>query len=110
MENTLDYIIQFPSESQVDLIGSLRLLDVADYDNIFAPIIVQITQSSGLYTLNLKKLIYLNSAGITGLAKILIMAKAKGKKLHLLGDANVPWQNKALDSFAMLSPLITTST
>ena len=103
MVNTIDYLITFEADNQVVISGTLRLEHVSDYDVIFQKIKDNILTTNDKFTINISKLIYLNSAGITSIAKLLIISKSHNKFIHVIGDTTIPWQSKFLKSIRMIS-------
>lgn len=103
MENNIDYLISHPHDDCTHISGVLRLEHVSDYDELLKQIIQRILQSQATYILDISRLQYLNSAGITGFAKILILTKSNNKYLHVIGDKNISWQSKFLKSVTLIS-------
>ena len=85
--------------------GVLRLESPEAYDRAFKPI----TDSLGAVratSIDLTRVVFLNSSGIRGLADVLLDARAKGVQVTLYGSAGVPWQKKLATSLTGLFPEI----
>jgi hypothetical protein len=103
-----DYIIQYdPELVTISFQGELSLGGPADY----APIVELLDEVASLepsmITLNLKKLEFLNSSGISMLSKFVIsVRKKKTIQLFVLGSNEVPWQQKSLKNLEKLLPTL----
>jgi hypothetical protein len=59
----------------------------------------------GSFTLDLRELKFLNSAGINTLYKFVIqMGEQQGSQVVIKGNARHPWQKKALNNLLLLMP------
>ena len=103
-----DYSIQYDRESvTVSFIGELSLGGPAEY----APIVELLDDVANpeppTITLNLKKLEFVNSSGISMLSKFVIsVRKKKTIQLLVLGSNDVPWQQKSLKNLEKLLPTL----
>ncbi|MCY7385856.1 MAG: hypothetical protein LH628_25475 [Microcoleus sp. CAN_BIN18] len=103
-----DYSIQYDRESvTVSFIGELSLGGPAEY----APIVELLNEVANpeppTITLNLKKLEFVNSSGISMLSKFVItVRKKKTIQLLVLGSNDVPWQQKSLKNLEKLLPTL----
>lgn len=103
-----DYSIQYEPESvTVSFQGELSLGGPADY----APIVELLDEVANpeppAITLNLKKLEFLNSSGISMLSKFVItVRKKKTIQLLVVGSHDVPWQQKSLKNLEKLLPTL----
>ena len=103
-----DYSIQYDRESvTVSFIGELSLGGPAEY----APIVELLDDVANpeppTITLNLKKLEFVNSSGISMLSKFVIsVRKKKTIQLLVLGSHDVPWQQKSLKNLEKLLPTL----
>ncbi|MFS8117087.1 MAG: slr1659 superfamily regulator [Microcoleus sp.] len=103
-----DYSIHYDRESvTVSFIGELSLGGPAEY----APIVELLNEVANpeppTITLNLKKLEFVNSSGISMLSKFVItVRKKKTIQLLVLGSNDVPWQQKSLKNLEKLLPTL----
>ncbi|MEG4206708.1 hypothetical protein QUA20_22635 [Microcoleus sp. Pol7_A1] len=103
-----DYNIQYDGESVTVIFqGELSLGGPAEY----APIVELLDEVANpeppTITLNLKKLEFVNSSGISMLSKFVIsVRKKKTIKLLVLGSNDVPWQQKSLRNLEKLLPTL----
>ncbi|MGL5059301.1 MAG: slr1659 superfamily regulator [Microcoleus sp.] len=103
-----DYSIQYDRESvTIFFQGELSLGGPADY----APIVELLDDVANpeppRITLNLKKLEFLNSSGISMLSKFVIsVRKKKTIQLLVIGSNDVPWQQKSLKNLEKLLPTL----
>ncbi|MGK7932902.1 MAG: hypothetical protein AB4041_15940 [Microcystaceae cyanobacterium] len=85
--------------------GSLRLGGMTDY----APIVELLNQvkeqQPEMITLNLEKLDFLNSSGISMLSKFVINIRKTGhSQMTIKGSKSIPWQGKSLKNLQRLMP------
>lgn len=99
---TEEYKINCSDPNKVEIIGSMRLPSPLSYENLFEPIKEKIEESTNTYEINLVKLDYLNSSGLTALARILILARSLKKPIKVLANKSIPWQKKSLNSLEKL--------
>tara|TARA_E500000178_G_C16736309_1_gene623901 strand:- start:302 stop:640 length:339 start_codon:yes stop_codon:yes gene_type:complete len=99
---TEEYKINCSNPNKVEIIGSMRLPSPLSYENLFEPIKEQIELSTEKYQINLVKLDYLNSSGLTALARILILSRSLKKPIKVVANNNIPWQKKSLSSLEKL--------
>ncbi len=59
-------------------------------------------ESTDILNIDITELEYLNSSGITSLARIIIQARKDDKSIKLIINKNIPWQNKTLSSLQNL--------
>ena len=103
-----DYSIQYDPESvTVSFIGELSLGGPAEYAPI-VELLDEVAQNEPpAITLNLKKLEFVNSSGISMLSKFVIsVRKKKTIQLFVLGSNDVPWQQKSLKNLEKLLPTL----
>ncbi|MEG4282473.1 hypothetical protein QUB68_05045 [Microcoleus sp. A006_D1] len=103
-----DYSIQYDRESvTVSFIGELSLGGPAEYAPI-VELLDEVAQNEPpAITLNLKKLEFVNSSGISMLSKFVIsVRKKKTIQLLVLGSNDVPWQQKSLKNLEKLLPTL----
>jgi hypothetical protein len=104
--NGEDYSVQYEPESvTVRFQGELSLGGPADYAPIAQLLEDIAAQEPSTITLNLRKLEFLNSSGISLLSKFVInMRKKKTIQVTVLGSNNIPWQGKSLKNLEKLFP------
>lgn len=103
-----DYSILYDRESAtISFQGELSLGGPSDY----APIVELLDEVANpeppTITLDLKKLEFLNSSGISMLSKFVItVRKKKTIQLLVVGSNDVPWQQKSLKNLEKLLPTL----
>ncbi|AFZ12722.1 hypothetical protein Cri9333_1838 [Crinalium epipsammum PCC 9333] len=101
-----DYIVEFdPDSFSVNFQGELSLGGPTDYAPI-TNLLNEVAESEPeTMTLDLRKLEFVNSSGISMLSKfVLSMRKKKGVQLVVLGSNDMPWQGKSLKNLEKLLP------
>ncbi len=101
-----DYIVEFdPDSFSVNFKGELSLGEPTDYAPI-TNLLNEVAESEPeTMTLDLRKLEFVNSSGISMLSKfVLSMRKKKGVQLVVLGSNDMPWQGKSLKNLEKLLP------
>lgn len=85
--------------------GSLRLNGSEEYVLIMKVLNTVVDQEPSEVILNLEKLKFLNSSGISMLSKFIINVRKK-KNIHMivLGSKDIPWQKKSLKNLQRLMP------
>ena len=99
---TDDYVIDSSILNAVSVSGSMRLPSPLSYDQPFSLIKKSLEECTDTLTVNLTALEYLNSSGLTSLARIIIQARKDNKKIKLIINNSIPWQQKSLLSFKEL--------
>ncbi|MBI59994.1 hypothetical protein CL657_02100 [bacterium] len=99
---TDDYIIDSSILNEVSISGSMRLPSPLSYDQPFSLIKKSLENCTDTLTVNLTSLEYLNSSGITSLARIIIQARKDNKDMKLIINNSIPWQQKTLLSLKQL--------
>jgi hypothetical protein len=101
-----DYSVQYDPESVTFyFIGELSLGGPADYAPIAELLENVANQEPSTITLNLKKLEFLNSSGISMLSKFAIsVRKKKTVQVLVLGSNHISWQEKSLKNLEKLLP------
>jgi hypothetical protein len=101
-----DYTVSYDTATAtVSCQGSLRLSGMEEY----APIVQLLNDVADLepltITLNLQKLEFLNSSGISMLSKFVLKVRQK-KNIQMLvqGSKGIPWQGKSLKNLQRLMP------
>ncbi|MEG3850530.1 hypothetical protein QT971_25590 [Microcoleus sp. herbarium19] len=103
-----DYSIKYDRESvTVSFTGELSLGGPAEYAPIIELLDSVANPEPPAITLNLKKLEFVNSSGISMLSKFVItVRKKKTIQLLVLGSNDVPWQQKSLKNLEKLLPTL----
>ena len=91
----MDYQIQVEASLAI-IKGVLRLMSPYDYEEPFRDIQKGIISCTEEFTLDISKLNYLNSSGITAFAKLIILAKSNKKKIKIIGSSQIPWQKTSM--------------
>ncbi len=101
-----DYVVQYDSDSsKVDFAGLLSLGGPKEYAPIANLLNNIATAEPDQMTLDLRKLEFLNSSGISMLSKFVLgLRKKKGVKLVILGSNEMPWQGKSLKNLQKFLP------
>ena len=102
MEND-DYTIRFNDEGTFVISGVLRLQSPNIYDELFAPVKHLIEQSQPT-TIDIQNVSFLNSSGITALARLIIVARTHNAPFFIIAKADIPWQKKSIMSLKRLWP------
>lgn len=101
-----DYTVQYdPDSNTISFEGLLSLGGAKEY----APITDLLNRVAGeepeQMTLDLRKLEFLNSSGISMLSKFVLgLRKKKGTQLIILGSNEMPWQGKSLKNLQKFLP------
>ncbi len=110
MENQViegqDYSVRLnKAENTVIFAGELSLGEPTEYHPI-KDILESVAQEDPEnMTINLQKLLFLNSSGISMLSKFVIsLRKKKRLQLIVLGSEEVPWQKKSLKNLQKFLP------
>ncbi len=98
-----DYKIHFDSPNKVIISGVLRLQSPNIYDDLFAPIRDTISQGQSM-TMDIQNVSFLNSSGITALARLIIVARTHDAPFFIIGKEEIPWQKKSIVSLKRLWP------
>ncbi len=103
-----DYSIQYDPESlTVCFQGELSLGGPTEYAPIAELLDEVANPEPPTITLNLKKLEFVNSSGISMLSKFVIsVRKKKTIQLLVLGSNEIPWQQKSLRNLEKLLPTL----
>jgi len=88
---------------QIIFEGILRLLGKDEYREIFDLLTIAANETTGLpLTLDMSKLQFLNSSGISSLSMFVIKMRQLDKDITILGSNSIPWQSKSLKNFQKL--------
>jgi hypothetical protein len=102
---TEDYEIAYdPDLQQIQMTGILRLNGMSEYQPIMDMLLEALSQSNAL-TLDLTKLEFLNSSGISMLSMFVVKVRTNGTiELRVQGSKQVFWQTKSLKNLQRLMP------
>ncbi|AFY40078.1 hypothetical protein Lepto7376_3929 [[Leptolyngbya] sp. PCC 7376] len=100
------YKVYYEEEDNIVVMeGSLRLIGAKEYEPISSFLKEIIQNNSDLMTINLEKLKFLNSSGISTLSKFVIFARKKDDvQMKIVGSQSIPWQKKSLKNLTRLMP------
>ena len=99
------HIIYDSIKEVVEFQGALRLSGTKEYGQIFDFLNEILEQEPEKITLNLQKLKFLNSSGISMLSKFVInVRKKKNIQILVMGASDNPWQSKSLKNLQRLMP------
>ena len=99
---TDDYIVEANELNICKLIGTMRLPSPLSYDHPFSPVRKGIEEATDLYEIDVTRLDYLNSSGITALARMIILGRKEDKAIRLKICNDIPWQKRSLMSLKSL--------
>lgn len=100
------YSVQYEAESTTVIFqGKLALPGSRDYSPINDLLQQIAARSPEVITLDLKKLSFLNSSGISMLSKFVLgLRKRQGIQLVVWGSSEMPWQSKSLRNLQKFLP------
>jgi hypothetical protein len=102
---TTEYVIECREGAPFAKIsGVLRLATPAAYEHALAPIRQHLAATTGVYTLDVAQLTFMNSSGITGLSRIVMLARSDSREMMIIVSDTVPWQRKTFSSLQKLYP------
>lgn len=103
---TADYSVSLDAQSNtVQFSGELALSNPGEYDPINSLLSELADQEPDVLTLDLRKLDFVNSSGISMLSKFVLgMRKKKGTQVVVLGSEDIAWQGKSLRNLEKLLP------
>lgn len=101
---TEDYAAYFNREDKtVVMTGSMRLQNLAAYEEIKKVLKEGIEGTDGQLTIDIQNLNFMNSSGVTTLSLFLIDARNKKfTPVRILGSAKISWQMKSVLNFKKL--------
>jgi hypothetical protein len=97
----IDYTINCEKENYAKLKGSLRLPSPNDYIKPFK-VIKEKIQRTEVYSIDVSDLQFLNSSGLTALAKLFLYALQTKTHITIIRNKFIPWQTKSLVSLSKL--------
>ena len=102
MAVSTDFKLTINTPLHATLSGTMRLKTIQDYAEALKPIHDDFGKASELYTITISDLEFLNSSGITSLARIVLDARKRKVPLTIKGSSNYPWQQKSLSTLTKL--------
>ncbi|WCL50316.1 slr1659 superfamily regulator [Leptospira sp. GIMC2001] len=101
---TDEYAASFiEAENTVLMTGSMRLQNLAAYEEIKKILKDGLDRSQGQLTIDIRGLNFLNSSGITTISLFIIEARnKKTTPMRILGSAKISWQAKSAANFHKL--------
>lgn len=99
-----DFHVDTTRPDRASLEGVLRLASPQAYEDRLAPIRAGIQQCPDAYTIDISRVRFINSSGITGLSRIVLLVRSLDRGLVLVGRRSVPWQETTLRLFQRLYP------
>jgi hypothetical protein len=91
------------TEALLIMEGSMRLANLMEYDKVSVFLMSCAQKSPDKLTIDMRKLTFLNSSGITTLSMcILNIKKKQAPSLVFLGSSEFAWQEKSLKNFTKL--------
>ena len=97
-----------PNNGAINFDGALRLTGMQDYAPILKLLNDIASEEPANMVLDLQRLEFLNSSGISMLSKFVIgMRKKKSVQMKILGSSSIPWQGKSLKNLQRLMPGLT---
>lgn len=101
-----DYVVYYDAKAIiVKFQGELALRSPKEYAPINELLHNAVNADLGVITIDLRKLTFLNSSGISMLSKVVLgLRKRKDLQLTILGSANIPWQGKSLKNLQKFLP------
>ncbi|MDA1353783.1 MAG: hypothetical protein O3A01_04840 [bacterium] len=104
INETEDYkVIVDEDGSEAFISGIMRLQSPSAYEKPFEGIINTLDKCENLL-INIEELAFLNSSGISSLARIVLKARQLNVSLIIKCKQEIPWQEKTLTSLAKLYP------
>ncbi|EMJ98287.1 slr1659 superfamily regulator [Leptospira alstonii] len=107
-----DYSVETEkSRGRIKISGTLRLLNVEEYDPIISAIETMLEHSGrGKAVIDIKNLDFLNSAGIASFSRfVAVYDKKNVRNIEIKGNKNRYWQIKFLENVKKLRSEIKTS-
>ncbi|MEB3163743.1 MAG: hypothetical protein VKK80_10980 [Prochlorothrix sp.] len=100
-----DYQARYePTEGRVEIFGILRLSGLPEYQPIM-DLLLQAVEAHSKLTVDLSKLEFLNSSGISMLSMFVVQVRGKGTiDLTIQGSSQIFWQTKSLKNLQRLMP------
>lgn len=97
-----DFTVEHPDKQTTIMKGTMRLPSPTAYDPLLAEVKNGVESSDETYTIDIQELKFLNSSGLTALARIFLLARQKQKNITILCSKNIPWHEKSIGSLKKL--------
>lgn len=97
-----EFEVIFEKSGVISITGILRLPTPISYHDVFQPIKERIEIGAGRIQIDMSRVEFLNSSGITALARLIVMARTFDREVLLVGRDDTPWQRKSLLSLQRL--------
>ena len=97
---TGEYIINTYGEKTI-LRGEMRLKSPVSYEKHLQP--VKDSLNEGDHTLDVTELEFLNSSGVSAIARLCLLARDRKNVLTIIMNKNIPWQEKTFQSLLELT-------
>ena len=100
--NKNEYLIEHPNQKTTILTGTLRLPSPTAYTHLLEEIRQGIEIQTETYTIDISGLKFLNSSGLTALARLFLLARQKQRTIKIICSHQIPWQKKSIGSLQKL--------
>lgn len=97
-----DFVLDCTDSTKAVLSGVLRLPSPAAYEERLQPVRDALLAADSTYTIDISAVQFLNSSGITGLSRLVLLARGKEVPLVFLGSSGSVWHDKTLRLIARL--------
>ena len=107
---TEDYQAHYePEQGRVEITGILRLNGLPEYQPIM-DLLLQAVEEQAQVIVDLSRLEFLNSSGISMLSMFVVKVRGKGSiNLTIQGSSQIFWQTKSLKNLQRLMPSLVLS-
>ena len=97
-----DFSIEIlPDEKKVTITGTMRLSSPLAYEEFFSGITNLISTADHI-TIDISKLEFLNSSGLTSLGRLFMQAKGKNISGKVIASKEIPWHQRSIVSISKL--------
>ena len=97
-----DFTIDTSAPDRAVLEGVLRLASPTAYEERFGPIRDRLKACEGEYTIDITRVRFVNSSGITGLSRLVLLSRSLDRGLIVIGKETIGWQETTLRLFQRL--------
>ncbi|MCB9759059.1 MAG: STAS domain-containing protein [Alphaproteobacteria bacterium] len=101
---TDEYVVDCTRPHLAVLSGAMRLASPKAYQDLFEHVHEGLSHAEDTYTIDLQGVQFMNSAGITAMARLVLAARKLDRPLVIRASAAVPWQKKTIASLERLHP------
>lgn len=91
-----DFTIDVSGGGRAALAGVLRLPSPAAYEERFEPLRDALSRGGDGFTIDISRVRFMNSSGITGISRLVLLARSKDQAIVLVGSSSIAWQAKTL--------------